>query len=164
MRKAELKDLNRIMEIVSVTVAGMNAEGNDQWDAEYPQAENFAGDIERGELFVEETDGQINGLICINDIEPAEYSGLPWSSTAKALVLHRMAVASESRMQGIAGRLLAFAETLAKEQGFVYLKTDTFSQNEKMNRLLAKNGYQRIGTMSFRGKAQPFYCYDKCLS
>jgi GNAT superfamily N-acetyltransferase len=163
MRKAEPCDLDRIMQIIKGTIEEMNAGGNDQWDDNYPQSKDFARDIENGDLFVEETDGKVEGFICINYEEPEEYNGLNWSSDEKAMVIHRMSVSIDSRKQGIATRLIRYAEELAAAKGITYLKTDTYSFNTKMNGLLAKIGYKRIGEMSFHGKENPFYCYEKFL-
>ncbi|MBR0599019.1 GNAT family N-acetyltransferase [Sinanaerobacter chloroacetimidivorans] len=163
MRKAEHCDLDRIMQIIKGTIEEMNAGGNDQWDDNYPQSKDFARDIENGDLFVEETDGKVEGFICINYEEPEEYNGLNWSSDEKAMVIHRMSVSIDSRKQGIATRLIRYAEELAAAKGITYLKTDTYSFNTKMNGLLAKIGYKRIGEMSFHGKENPFYCYEKFL-
>lgn len=92
LRLATMQDLTRIMAIVQATVMEMHAYGNYQWDEVYPTEQDFASDITQGDLFVSEAEGQICGLICINQIEPAVYADAGWSSSEKALVLHRMAV------------------------------------------------------------------------
>ena len=163
MRKAEHDDLDHIMYIIKDTIEEMQASGNDQWNEDYPGREDFKADIKRGELYVEESHGQIIGLICVNYIEPDEYRGLNWSSDEKAMVIHRMAVDINSRTKGIGTNLMVFAEELAITNNVTYLKTDTYSLNNKMNSLLKKNGFKKIGEMSFRGKENSFYCYDKML-
>ncbi len=79
------------------------------------------------------------------------------------MVIHRMAVNANYRQQGVATKLMNFAEELALENNVVYLKTDTYSINTKMNSLFKKCGFNLVGEMSFLGKEKPFYCYDKLL-
>ncbi|MEL7571187.1 MAG: GNAT family N-acetyltransferase, partial [Eubacteriaceae bacterium] len=152
IRKAKHDDLDNIMHIIKDTIEEMQANGNDQWNEQYPERKDFDADIKMGELYVEEGNGQIMGFICVNYIEPDEYSGLNWSSNEKAMVIHRMSVNISSRTQGIGTNLMAFAEELAIENNVKYLKTDTYSLNQKMNRLLEKKGYRKVGEMSFHGK------------
>ncbi|MCC3866648.1 GNAT family N-acetyltransferase [Terrisporobacter mayombei] len=163
IRKASLNDVNNIMDIIKSTVKEMKTYNNTQWDENYPQAKDFTEDVESGDLYVQDEDGQIKGFICINYIEPIEYEDLSWGSKNKAMVIHRMAVNTNHRQQGVATKLMNFAEELALENNVVYLKTDTYSTNTKMNSLFKKCGFNLVGEMSFLGKEKPFYCYDKLL-
>ncbi len=65
------------------------------------------------------------------------------------MVIHRMAVNPSFRKTGIASKLVDFAEKLAVENNVSYLKSDTYSINSKMNLLLIKCGFIKIGEMSF---------------
>jgi GNAT superfamily N-acetyltransferase len=163
IRKANIKDLDQIMNIISDTVKEMKTYNNTQWDENYPQAKDFENDIKNEDLYVDELDGQVVGLICVNYIEPDEYLDINWAFDKKAMIIHRMAVNSNFRNQKIGTRLMKFAEELAKNNGVVYLKTDTYSLNIKMNSLFKKFGYKLAGQMEFLGKEEPFNCYDKFL-
>lgn len=163
IRKASLNDVNNIMDIIKSTVSEMKTYNNTQWDENYPQAIDFIEDVESGDLYVQDEDGQIKGFICVNYVEPIEYEDLSWESKDKAMVIHRMAVNPNYRQQGIATKLMNFAEKLALKNNVVYLKTDTYSINTKMNSLFKKCGFNLVGEMSFLGKEKPFYCYDKLL-
>ena len=161
--KANLNDINQIMEIINETVKEMKSYNNTQWDDNYPQDKDFAKDIELGNLYVDKKDNTITGFICVNYIEPVEYNGLSWSKDEKCMVIHRMAVNSQFRNKGIGTKLMNFAEELAIKNGVNYLKTDTYSINVKMNSLFRKLNYQLVGQMSFLGKEKPFNCYEKTL-
>ena len=147
LRTATMQDLPRIMEIVQATVAEMHAYGNYQWDEVYPTERDFAADIAQGDLFVSITDGQLCGLICINQTEPAVYADADWSLKEPALVLHRMAVDPDLRGRGTGSELLRQAETLAHRLGLRYLK----------------QGYHFCGEIQFRKMERSFYCYEKVL-
>lgn len=164
MRKAQLTDLNSIMNIIAETIKEMHSYNNYQWDENYPQSSDFTNDIEKGDLYVEDKNGQVAGFICINYIEPSEYNSLNWSSNEQSMVIHRMAVSSIYRNQGVATKLMNFAEELAISNGIKYLKTDTYSLNTKMNSLFKKFEFKLIGEINFLGKEKSFYCYEKLLS
>lgn len=163
LRLATMQDLTRIMAIVQATVREMHAYGNYQWDEVYPTEQDFAADITQGDLFVSEAGGQICGLICINQTEPAVYADAGWTLAEKALVLHRMAVDPALRGRGTGSELLQQAETLALSLGLRYLKTDTYALNEKAQQLFLKHGYHFCGEIQFRKMEHQFYCYEKVL-
>lgn len=163
IRKANLNDINKIMAIIKTTVEEMKTYNNTQWDENYPQDIHFISDIENEDLYVDEVDEELRGFICVNYVEPKEYEQLKWASKERAMVVHRMAVNSDFRQQGVGTNLMKFADQLALENNISYLKTDTYSINTKMNSLFKKCGYKFIGEMSFLGKEEPFYCYEKTV-
>lgn len=164
IRKATEIDIQKIMEIISVTIKEMKTYNNTQWDESYPQAINFSKDIDAGDLYVDELNDEIRGFVCINYIEPIEYNYIDWQSSEKAMIVHRMAVNPNFRNQGVGISLLKFSEELALKNGVSYLKTDIYSINDKMNSLFKKFGFKLVGEMEFLGKEKPFYCYDKIIS
>ena len=139
IRKAEVRDLDRIMEIIKATIEEMKTYGNTQWDENYPQKNDFIGDVESESLYVSEENGELYGFICANFVEPDEYKDINWESNEKCLILHRMSINPKYRNQGTATKLIKFAEKTAKENGVNYIKTDTYSINKKMNTLLLKH-------------------------
>ena len=81
--KANINDIEQIMEIINKTVEEMKSYNNTQWDENYPQDKDFAKDIELGDLYVDKEDDRITGFICVNYIEPVEYNHLDWSKNEK---------------------------------------------------------------------------------
>ncbi|WP_407310342.1 GNAT family N-acetyltransferase [Desulfosporosinus sp. SB140] len=161
LRRAVLDDIPQIMDIIEKTILEMHSYQNYQWDENYPQTKDFQGDIEAGNLYVIERDGNLVAFICVNKVEPDEYCDLEWSSAQESMVIHRMSVHPEHRRNGLGIELMNFAETIARDSQITYLKTDTNSKNEKMKILFRKCGYKFIGEIKFPGKDAPFYCYDK---
>jgi GNAT superfamily N-acetyltransferase len=163
MRKAVLEDLEDIMDIIKETITEMHSYNNYQWDENYPKEKDFINDIQNGCLFAAERQGKLVGFLCVNKIEPVEYSELNWSSNEEVMVVHRMSVNPASRRRGIGTELMSFAEELALRSNVRYLKTDTYSTNTNMNALFVKCGYKLVGEMRFLGKENPFNCYEKML-
>lgn len=163
MRKAHLEDIKEIMIIIRKIIMEMHSYHNHQWDEFYPQEKDFIHDIQEGDLYISERNGKLVAFVCVNKIEPIEYSGLNWSSRKDVMVIHRMAVDPECRRNGVGRELMNFAEDLALKSNIDYLRTDTNSINENMKGLFLKLDYNFIGEISFLGKETPFYCYDKLL-
>lgn len=165
IRKAQMNDLDSIETIIKDVKEKMHSINNYQWGNDYPNLSDFKNDIKDESLYVYvDKDNEIKGLICINFEEPPEYNNLNWSLNEKAIILHRMAVSINSRKQGIASALMQFAEDIALMSDIHYIRTDTYSSNEKMQGLFKKLGYSFIGEIAFQERPHPFYCYDKQLS
>jgi len=161
IRKATMNDLDSIIDILQKIIIEMHKDNNFQWDEDYPQAKDFANDIERGDLFVSVRENTVVGFICINRDQPIEYQVLKWSSAENEFVIHRMGVSPCCSNTGIGAELIGFADELAKSFGVKCLKTDTNSLNTKAQRLFRKNGYNFVGEICLPGKDTPFYCYEK---
>lgn len=164
IRRAMMDDLKSIMAIVQGVILEMHSYNNFQWDENYPQDQDFARDINKGDLFVSIREEKIVGFICINTVEPSEYEGLPWSLSEQALVVHRMGVSPDHRKVGIGYELVMFVDELAIKNKVRYLKTDTYSLNRNAQGLFQKLGYIFVGEMSFLSKKDPFYCYEKRIA
>ena len=162
-RKAVAEDVEQIMTIIAQTVQEMKTDNNPQWDEKYPQAQDFLADIERGWLYVLEASGQIQGFVCLNNIEGKSYPKIAWENTTTPIVMRRMGVNPICRRQGIAGQLLAQIEALAKKNNISVLKMDTFCRNDKMNAFARKNGFVHRGTVCILNITEPFYFYEKVL-
>ncbi|MHC6178549.1 GNAT family N-acetyltransferase [Clostridium sp. JNZ X4-2] len=164
IRKASMSDIENVMKIIKKTIEEMSTYNNTQWDEKYPRKEDFINDIQKENLFVLKREENLVGFVCINKIEPTEYSGLNWTLNENTMIIHRMAVDLNCRRMGIGTELLKFAEKLALKSNIRYLKTDTYSVNIKMNSLFKKCGYKFIGEINFLGKEKPFYCYEKIVA
>lgn len=158
IRTATAGDIGPIMEIVRDTVAIFKAENNPQRDDDYPGERDFLEDARTNSLYAFEREGDVLGVVCVNDVEPVE-----WRRTDKAMEIHRIAVSPRARRQGVAQALLDFADRLAVEKSFAYVKTDTFSRNQRMNPLFIKNGFFMVGKINLKDIPGYFYCYDKIL-
>lgn len=163
IRLAQLSDLEKMMAIITAVIGEMRQAGNDQWDEHYPLRSDFLNDLETGNLYVTELNGELTGFVCINDQQPEAYQDAGWSACDKSLVIHRMAVNPAYRNRGVASMLMTFAEELGRSKGVTYLRSDTYSQNAKMNALFRKMNYRFTGEIRFFKKPHPFHCYEKAL-
>ena len=164
VRRATAADLPAIMALVQAVVPLMNANGNFQWTADYPNEAVFRQDMERQHLWVAEAAGQLVGVAALTQDQDAEYADADWDAAAPALVTHRLAVAPHAQGQGVAQLLLAQAEHEARAAGLRTLRVDTNSENAATQRLFPKLGYRFAGEikLAFRPGLR-FFCYEKLL-
>lgn len=164
-RLATTLDLPALMVLVCRVVPQMQAMGNHQWDANYPNEQVFADDIARGRLWVaEDEDHALAGVAALTTDQEPEYAEVGWDLTELAIVVHRLAVDPAFQGQGIASRLMQQAEAVARQRSIHVLRLDTNTQNPVTQRLLPKLGYTLAGEigLSYRPGLR-FLCYEKRL-
>ena len=164
IRRATVADLPALLALVRRVVPLMQASGNLQWSADYPNEAVFTADIEQNHLWVAELDGAIAGVAALTQDQDAEYAQADWDATEMALVTHRLAVDPAAQGKGVALALMEQAEKQAVAQGLKALRVDTNSENAATQRLFPKLGYRFAGeiTLGFRPGLR-FFCYEKRL-
>ncbi|TGE27562.1 GNAT family N-acetyltransferase [Hymenobacter metallicola] len=164
IRLATTADLPAILNLVRRVVPLMQASGNQQWSADYPNEEVFRHDIRQNQLWVAELEGNVAGVAALTQDQDAEYAQADWDATETAIVTHRLAVDPSAQGRGVAAALLEQAERLAVARGLHALRVDTNSENAATQRLFPKLGYRFAGeiTLAFRPGLR-FFCYEKRL-
>lgn len=143
--KAEIADLDKIVEIYSGARAFMRACGNTrQWNNGYPPKELSVADIESGKLnAVKDEDGEILAVFYFEyGIDPTYvkiYEG-EWKTPEPYGVIHRIAVSEKARGRGVSG--FCFEEMLKKCPA---LRIDTHRDNIPMQKVLKKFGFSYAG-------------------
>ena len=165
IRRATLNDIPGIMQLIAEVVPAMNAAGNFQWDASYPNATVFEKDIDLDQLWVVDVNGNIAGVSAITTDQEPEYALVGWNLDETAIVTHRLAVSIRYRGQGIAARLMQQAEDEAVRRDIKTLRIDTNTNNQATQQLFPKLGYKYAGEigLGFRPNLR-FYCYEKRLN
>lgn len=157
------EELDAILEMTRSCGRHMRKNGIDQWDENYPDRERLLNDIQTQTLFAFRENEQVLGIIVLNETQDPEYAEISWltSESERNLVVHRLAVAPEHQGEGIARKLMDFAENLAKERGYASIRLDTFSQNPRNQRFYEARGYTKLEEvyLSYRDDF-PYVCYE----
>ena len=142
------EDMEAIMLIVRQAKKYLRKNGVDQWQGDYPNEETFLRDMELGQCYVMCHGAEVAGVFALSRLPEESYEHLTdgkWANDGFYCVIHRSAVESKYRGSGMAGRLMASAEELARGFGAASIRADTHRKNKAMQKLLRDNGY------SFRG-------------
>ena len=154
IRKAEKRDLFRIMEIVEEARKYFAGAGIPQWQDGYPSHSEFEADIAGDRLYVAEENGSVLGVYCYDTRGDSNYDEIfegSFSSSAPYAAIHRVAVAPQAKGKGIAGKMTEHAFALAADEGFGYVRGDTHRLNFSMQRMFEKNGFRKCGIIYLSG-------------
>jgi len=162
IRVAKISEINDILEITRACAKFMQENGIYQWNEHYPSREAFELDIERNELFVKLDGTTLIGGIVISRFIDEEYIPVQWlTGNGRNVYIHRLFVHPKVQGQGNAQTLMDYAENYARENNFVSVRLDTFSQNKRNQRFYEHRGYQRLGDIFFpKQSVHPFHCYE----
>lgn len=159
---ANISELNVCYDILDSGREFQKKQGFVQWDDEYPTLDLVKEDIEKQIGYVLKIDGKIAAYMAITfDIEPAynEIEGA-WRKNEKYCVVHRMAIHSDFRNQGLTTKIFNLVEELCKQKDVYYIRIDTDFPNKRMQHIFIKNGFKECGVINFKG---PKKAYDKIL-
>lgn len=164
IRLAQPTDISQIIDLVAKVIPAMHKAGNYQWARDYPNEAVFVDDIDKAQLWVADLNGKIAGVSAITTDQDPEYVQAGWDIEETAIVMHRLAVDPDCHGLGIASKLMAQAEIVAKKNGIPILRVDTSSENKATQALFPKLGYQFSGEITLaRRPGQRFFCYEKLL-
>lgn len=165
IRKGTISDIDNILEITKACAAYMITENIFQWNEFYPNKAAFINDVNRGEFYVLENDNTILGCITISTFMDEEYTPISWLTPNKNnIYIHRLAVHPNLQGKGHAQHLMEFAEYYAKENKYLSIRLDTFSQNKRNQKFYELREYKKLGDIYFPKQSDhPFHCYELVL-
>ena len=171
-RKATMTDIPRIAEIYDEIHTEIEAGRMvTDWVRDvYPTEKTAGASVQRGDMFVEEEQGQIVAAAKINQEQVAEYAQAAWQHDAPAeqvMVLHTLVVSPTAAGKGYGSQFVAFYEEYALQSGCRYLRMDTSVRNLKARALYQKLGYEEASVVEseFNGiHGMALICLEKKLS
>ncbi len=161
MRKAELSDLQTIMEIYAYARGYMAAHGNpDQWGGtNWPPEELIREDIRTGRSYICEENGHAAAVFFFDQGKDAEPTYLKiedgqWLSDEPYGVIHR--IASDGSVKGVGAFCFGWAYDKCG-----HLRVDTHPDNKTMQNLVLKLGFKKCGIIHVVEDDHPRYAYEK---
>ena len=149
IRKTQRQDWEAVLGVYEEAKRYFRKEGICQWQDGYPNRESLEKDCRDGISYVVEEEGQVIATAAVSFGRDKSYDAIyegNWISREKEYgIVHRIAVLEKKKGQGIAGRILQWAEEMCCSLGARYIRIDTHEDNISMQRLLEKSGYQRCG-------------------
>lgn len=142
IRQASPDDLKEILSVYEAARKFMTANGNPhQWgDDKYPDKALLVEDIQKGQLYVLDYDGSIDGVFMSAPGPDAIYGRINgrWLNEQPYYVIHR--IASAGRKRGILALSVQFVLKLAKN-----IRIDTHCDNRIMQAALSRSGFVKCG-------------------
>ena len=155
IRKAARADLDAVCRIYDqIHTAEERGEATIGWQrGVYPERETAEAALTRGDLFVQEQNGEIVGTAILNQTQVDSYAGANWRYDApdsEVMVLHTLVIDPEAKSRGLGRAFAAFYEGYALAHGGRYLRLDPNAR-----RFYQKLGYAEIGVVpcTFNGIA-----------
>lgn len=165
IRQAKISEIADIISLTKACTKTMEQNGIYQWNEHYPSQLVFEQDIKRNELYVLENQNTIIGMIVISTVMDLEYEAVKWlTPNGQSYYIHRLAIDPNFQRQGYAHQLMDFGEELARTNGYMSIRLDTFSQNPGNQKFYESRGYQKLEAIYFpKQSGHPFYCYERVL-
>ena len=164
IERLPITHLHEAFSILVQCKKALEQQGIFQWTDHYPTAQTVALDIAEGTLFGLKQEGICTGIITLNTEQEEAYKTIDWQDKGEnILVIHRLAVRPDYQQQGIATRLMDFAEEYAQQQGCTSIRLDSYSGNTNSIAFYHKRGYADRGRVNFPGRELPFVCFEKVL-
>ena len=162
IRHAKILEIPEILSVSRACALYMIQNGIFQWNEYYPSEAIFKNDISRKELYVLVHNSSIVACITISKFMDVEYESVQWlSQNNRNIYIHRLAVHPDHQKKGYARQLMDFAETYARDNKFISIRLDTFSQNERNQKFYETRGYRKLEEIYFPNQStDPFYCYE----
>lgn len=162
IRKAELVDLNIIIDIFKNAINEMNDNNIPQWDEIYPTSEILKEDILKKEMYVGIKGDTIVSVLVANDEFDEQYKNGNWKYADKSFaVVHRLCVNPIYQNQKIGQTTMNMIEEILKKEGIESIRLDVFSLNPYALKMYEALGYQKVGETHWRKGL--FYLLEKKL-
>ena len=165
IRTANSSDIESILQITKACALHLIDNGIFQWNEHYPDKVSFVSDVEKKELFVYCNYEKVIACISLCNKMDDVYKPVNWiTNNENNLYIHRLAVHPEFQKKGLGKYLMDFAENYAKDNGYISVRLDTFSENKRNLKFYELRGYHKLGKIYFPKQSEfPFYCYELIL-
>lgn len=162
---ARTSDLPEIKKLTESCAVAMQDKGIFQWNEHYPSLEKLEADVQKKELYILSENEKIKGIIVLTNFMDEEYIPIEWlTESGNNLYIHRLATHPDVWGSGYGQKLMDFAEDFARENGYISVRLDTFSQNKRNQKFYESRGYTRLGDIFFPKQSEhPFHCYELVL-
>lgn len=140
--KANLNDLDNVMDIVEQTRAYFKDAGIPQWQGEYPNRIDIEEDIKLQRLYVLKEDNLDIGMFALvyPDHNYDYIEDGKWLDNSEYIAVHRLAIKSEYKNRGFASKAFDYVK-----ENYDHIRVDTHALNEVMKHTLIKNEFKYCG-------------------
>lgn len=152
IRTAKPEEYTRVRDFYYDLINAMkDAKFKPGWEKDiYPTQEFLLSSIEKEELYVGESDGQILSCMVVNHAYNEGYKNIRWSvpaNDAELLVIHALGVHPIFSNRGIAKQMVQKVIDIALKSGIKTIRLDVLGGNIPAEKAYTKLGFQYLDTL-----------------
>jgi len=149
IKRAQVTDLNEIMNIISQAQAMLKADGSPQWQSGYPDTATLKNDIMAQQCWILVVDGNIAGTATLIVADDPNYRVITegnWeNNTDPYATIHRIALNADYTGQHLSKIFVSNLISQAYQSGVHNFRIDTHKLNKRMQALATSTGYVHRG-------------------
>ena len=149
LRRAQLQDLTVIMKIIDDAKELLKKNGSPQWQNGYPDQETFTQDIVMQTNWILINDNKVVATATLQLTPEPTYRNITqgqWQQPDEPYAtIHRVAISSTYRGQGLSKLLFSNLLTVGQMQGIKNFRVDTHRSNKAMQHIAENFNFKKRG-------------------
>ena len=161
LRLAKKEEAEMCISFIEDAKAFQREQGIVQWTEDYPNIETVLRDIDNLRGYVIADDEKPFGYVCVDFGGEKSYDRVDgkWKMSGKYGVIHRLAFGKESRGKGATKEVFRLIRELCKAADATSIRVDTGSENKLVQHIFEREGFEKIGTLTWPGQLNFVYEY-----
>lgn len=149
IKRAQVPDLKKIMNIIAQAQAMLKADGSPQWQNGYPSLDTIKSDILAQQCWILIVDGKIAGTATLIIADDPNYRNITdghWKNTTDPYAtIHRIAINPDYAGQHLGKIFISNLISHSYQNGIRNFRIDTHLLNKRMQFLAKNSGYVHRG-------------------
>ena len=159
LRRAQLQDLTAIMKIIDDAKELLKKNGSPQWQNGYPDQETFTQDIVMQTNWILINDNKVVATTTLQLTPEPTYRNITqgqWQQPDEPYAtIHRVAISSNYRGQGLSKLLFSNLLTVGQMQGIKNFRVDTHRSNKAMQHIAENFNFKKRGIIKVNDQNDP---------
>lgn len=159
LRRAQLQDLPAIMKIIDDAKELLKKNGSPQWQNGYPNQETFTQDIAMQTNWILINDNKVAATATLQLTPEPTYRNITqgqWQQSDEPYAtIHRVAISSNYRGQGLSKLLFSNLLTVGQMQGIKNFRVDTHRSNKAMQHIAENFNFKKRGIIKVNDQNDP---------
>lgn len=159
LRRAQLQDLTAIMKIIDDAKELLKKNGSPQWQNGYPDQETFTQDIMMQTNWILINDNKVVATATLQLTPEPTYRNITqgqWHQPDEPYAtIHRVAISSNYRGQGLSKLLFSNLLTVGQMQGIKNFRVDTHRSNKAMQHIAENFNFKKRGIIKVNDQNDP---------
>ena len=159
LRRAQLQDLTAIMKIIDDAKELLKKNGSPQWQNGYPDQETFTQDIVMQTNWILINDNKVVATATLQLTPEPTYRNITqgqWHQPDEPYAtIHRVAISSNYRGQGLSKLLFSNLLTVGQMQGIKNFRVDTHRSNKAMQHIAENFNFKKRGIIKVNDQNDP---------